>query len=89
MRIAIIGLLIIFIGLISYQNISFYQEWREVRAEHAALKAKLESVKDDNARVEDDIGYYQNEENIEKEIRAQLNYKKPGEKLIIVIPQEQ
>lgn len=88
MRLFIISLLLIFIGLISYQNVRFYMEWREVRLEHESLQEKLGAIREENKNMEENLNYFQNSENLEKEARAQLNYKKPGEKVIIVIPKE-
>lgn len=88
MRLFIISLLLIFIGLISYQNVRFYMDWREVRLEYESLQGKLEALREENKSMEDNLNYFQNSENLEKEVRAQLNYKKPGEKVIIVIPKQ-
>ena len=42
----------------------------------------------DNAKLNDKIQYFSDSRNLEKEARAKLNYKVPGEKLIIVAPKQ-
>lgn len=88
MRLAIIIVLFIFISLILYQNIRFFYEWRDVETQHASLQNQLEIIKKENTNIAEDLNYFQNPENLEKEVRAQLNYKKPREKVIIVVPKQ-
>ncbi|MDP1689109.1 MAG: septum formation initiator family protein [bacterium] len=88
MRLAIIIVLTLIIGLISYQHIRFFYEWRDVEAEHATLQNQLQTIKKENENIAEDLNYFQNPENLEKEVRAQLNYKKQGEKVIIVVPKQ-
>lgn len=88
MRLLIIFILLLFIGLVSYQNVRFYTEWRDVHIAHEVLQGKLQASREENKKIEEDLHYYQNPENLEKEARAQLNYKKPGEKVIVVVPKE-
>ena len=88
MRFVITFILVVFISLISYQNIRFYFEWREVRLSYKILEEKLQSVEEGNKKLAEDLNYFQNAANLEKEARAQLNYKRPGEKLIVVVPSE-
>jgi len=35
-----------------------------------------------------DIEYFSNPKNLAKELKSKFNYKNPGEKLIIVVPEE-
>ena len=86
MRLAIIIILVVFICLTAYQDVRFYNEWRDVRLKYVSMQSKLQTLKKENAKIEEDLYYYQNPENLEKEIRAALNYKKPGEKVIVVVP---
>ena len=43
-------------------------------------------LKNENAGLQADLIYFSESENLEKELRSRLNYKKSGEKLIIVVP---
>lgn len=88
MRLLIIAVLVIFIVLISYQNVRFYLEWHAARSEYKALQGRLQTIEEGNKALEEEILYYQNPENLAKEARAQLNYKKPGEKVIVIVPSE-
>lgn len=52
------------------------------------LNASHEKLVNENNVLEQDVSYYSTPENIEKFLRNQFNYKKPGEKMIIIIPGE-
>lgn len=54
--------------------------------EFEMLKAQMVSVEEENEMLEKDAEYYSHLENLEKEARARLNVKKPGERLIIITP---
>lgn len=89
MRLAIIIFLTLFIILIAYQDVRFYYDWRAISLQHAALQNKLLTIKKENENIAADLNYYQDPANLEKEVRAELNYKKPGEKVIVVVPKNQ
>ena len=55
-------------------------------AEVKKLQETANSLKKENASLVEKIEYFKNPENLVKELRAQLNYKKQGENMIIVIP---
>ncbi len=50
------------------------------------LQETTDSLKKENSSLVEKIEYLKNPENLMKELRAQLNYKKQGENMIIVIP---
>lgn len=52
------------------------------------LREQAASLKDGIGKTEEDLEYYSKSENIEKEARAQFNFRELGEKLIIVVPQQ-
>ncbi|MBI2035624.1 MAG: septum formation initiator family protein [Candidatus Liptonbacteria bacterium] len=87
-RLAIIMVLVLLIVLMSYQNFNFFRDYRTVKKEFSELKSQFDDLKLSNSKIEEDVRYYENEDNLEKEARSQLNYKDPGEKLIIVVPKE-
>ncbi len=88
MRLSIIIILLVFIVLIGIQDFKFYKEWRVVHDEYATMLSKLEILKKESEKIEMDLFYYQSSENIEKEARSMLNYKKPGEKVMVIVPNE-
>lgn len=61
--------------------------------ERGKLKIKLDDLNSrfsvlikENADIQSEIEYFSYPENLEKELRQKFNYKKPGEKMIIIIP---
>jgi len=58
-----------------------------LRGEYNAMQEKLQQVQKENESLIQDKAYYQDPENMEKILREKFNYKKPGEKMIIITPQ--
>jgi cell division protein FtsB len=59
-----------------------------LRGEVYKLRETADLLKKENASLTDKIEYLKNPENLIKELRAQLNYKKEGENMVIVIPKK-
>lgn len=53
----------------------------------AELDRQVEILKKQKSDLEDLVGYYGSESNLEKEARIRLNLKKPGEQVVIILPQ--
>jgi len=58
----------------------------EAAAKLSSVAGELRAVEEENIKLQADILYYANPDNLEKELRARFNYKSPGEELIIVVP---
>ena len=58
----------------------------EAAAKLSSVAGELLAVEEENIKLQADILYYANPDNLEKELRARFNYKSPGEELIIVVP---
>ncbi len=52
------------------------------------IRKEVESIKSDNDALYKKIDYFSDPHNLEKELRARFNYRLPGEKLIIVVPEQ-
>jgi hypothetical protein len=63
------------------------RESKVLAAKNGDLMSKLESLSIDKNNVQKDINYYSDPSNLEKLLREKFNYKKPGEGMIIVVPQ--
>ncbi|HVM77259.1 MAG TPA: hypothetical protein VMU07_03855 [Candidatus Paceibacterota bacterium] len=50
------------------------------------IEARLTKAQADAASLQADSQYLANPANLEKELRARFNYKKPGETMIIIVP---
>jgi hypothetical protein len=55
-------------------------------AELTDLRAKVQALAEENASLTESIEYYQNPENLLKELKSQFNYREEGEHLIILVP---
>ena len=69
-----------------WQFYQLYLQYRGLKNEYSAVNAKWDFLNDENAGLQADLIYFSESENLEKELRSRLNYKKSGEKLIIVVP---
>ncbi|NCO15467.1 hypothetical protein GW816_00990 [Candidatus Wolfebacteria bacterium] len=50
------------------------------------LNSRLQALLKENADLQSDIEYFSHPENLEKELKSRFNYKKPGEKMMIIVP---
>ncbi len=69
-----------------WQFYQLYLQYRGLKNEYSAVNLKWDSLNSENAGLQADLIYFSESENLEKELRSRLNYKKSGEKLIIVVP---
>lgn len=89
MKLGLILILLIAIGLVGFNTIQFMEKKNEAEKIFLDAQAQLNKIQVDNKKTEDDINYYSDEANLEKELRSQLNYHLPDEKTIIVVPKRQ
>jgi cell division protein FtsB len=52
------------------------------------LRIKAENLKQENQKLEAEVGYLSIPENLLKALRERFNYKFPGERSIIVVPKQ-
>lgn len=84
-KILIIILSVIILGLL-VQAYFVYKEKNKLWNKFWSLSAKAEKIKKENNEIESEIKYFSIPQNLEKEFRTRFNYKKIGEKMIIVVP---
>jgi cell division protein FtsB len=82
---AIAGLSILLI-LISIQIVTFLRQENTLSQTLAATSARLAKTQSDETNLSEEIQYLANPANLEKELRAQFNYKNPGETMLIIVP---
>jgi predicted PurR-regulated permease PerM len=86
MKIASIVVLSLFLILIGVQVYSFVaQEW-SLGSELADVQENLLKSQAQEASLQEETQYLSNPANLEKELRARFNYKKPGETMVIIVP---
>ncbi len=83
----ITGLVTLSLLAISVQLYHLYVQNRGLASDVAGLRAESKSMLDENRKLQADLEYFSNPDNYEKAVREQGNYKKPGEKLIIIVPE--
>jgi len=57
-----------------------------LEAESTELRGKVNALVQENESLQESIEYYENPENLIKELKSQFNYREEGEHLIIVVP---
>ncbi len=81
----ILVFVLIFVGGRIY---SFFAQERQLSSDLADIEARLTKAKSDEASLEAEMQYLADPVNLEKELRARFNYKKPGETMIVIVPAE-
>jgi cell division protein FtsB len=81
--IVVLSLLLIFLGV---QIVSFIKQENELNSNLSDIQTRLIKAQTDEASLQEENNYLQNPENLEKELRANFNYKKPGETMVIIVP---
>jgi cell division protein FtsB len=86
MKITIVSVVSIFILLLAFQIFSFLGQKKEARNDFESAKLDLDKAKIDETKLNAELRYLANPANLEKELRARFNLRKPGEKMIIIVP---
>jgi len=84
-RVLTLVLLIVLLAL-CYQLYQLYLQNRVLKENFSLIKEKVDNFNSENLQFQADLEYFADSENLEKELRSRFNYKKPGEKMIIVVP---
>jgi hypothetical protein len=83
--VAVIALSILLV-VVGVQIYTFIKEGGQANQSFLELQGKLNQAKADQAKSQEELNYYSNPNNLEKELRARFNYKSPDEKVIILVP---
>ncbi|MEK7193869.1 MAG: hypothetical protein AAB651_00710 [Patescibacteria group bacterium] len=78
--------LAIVITYLAVQVYFIFKERSQLREKVTNLSGRLDDLLKENERIQSEISYYSKWENLEKELRSRLNYKKIGEKMMIIVP---
>ena len=78
-----LAVLVFFLGAQCYRLIKQRSDYAQ---QAAALKKQNDELSTENAQLSRDIQFYQNPTNATKELQSKVNYKKPDEQLIILVP---
>ncbi len=86
MKIAVAIALAVILVIVGGRVYSFFVNERRLSADLADIASRLTKAKSDEASLRAEVQYLANPANLEKELRARFNYKKPGETMIIIVP---
>lgn len=86
MRLVIVLILILFLGALLTQSYFIFKERSVLQAQLLDLNNQLGSLKSENTHLKSEIDYLSHPENLEKELKARFNERKPDEKMIIIVP---
>lgn len=86
MRIVIIIIFSVILIAVSVQIYFIFTERNQLKTELDEINKRLEALLVENAELESEIEYFSHPENLEKELRVKFNYKKPDEKMMIIVP---
>lgn len=81
-------ILLLVLGAAGFQLYRLYGQKAQLAAE---LKEKIASVNElasENKELQANIEYFSEPENLAKDLKSKLDYKRPGEKLIIIVPKK-
>ncbi len=85
---ALAALVLFFILIVLLREIYFlWQENKQESAQYQTLQKEFQKAQASYQQLQSELQYYSNPANLEKELRQRFNYRKPGEKTIIVVPQ--
>jgi len=87
-KISLAIILFILVVLVTMGLTKDYRVYLENRQKMENLKAQVLDINANNDIIKEDVDFYSDPDNLTKELKARFNYKKPGEKLLIVVPNE-
>lgn len=86
MRLVIIIILSIILIAVLIQAYFILKERDQLKIKMNDLNGRLGVLLKENSDIQSEIEYFSHPENLEKELKQRFNYKKPGEKMMIIIP---
>ncbi len=73
-------------GIVGWGLLSLYQSRNAAEQQATTLKVQYKQLQAQNQNLSSEVQYFQDPANLIKQLKAQTNYKNPGEGLIIVVP---
>jgi len=77
--------IVVFIGAQCYR---LFVQQADYVTQAQQLKEQTDKIAAENAALQSDIEFYQNPANAAKELQSKINYKKPDEQMIILVPEK-
>lgn len=79
-------IILVLVALLSWTGYSLIRQKWEVEKESAIVSEAVNKLNTENKYIQANINYFEHPENLVKEAQSRFNYKKEGEKLMIVVP---
>ena len=86
MKIAGAAVMLILLIVIGTRVYALVVQENQLNASLADVAGRLAAAQTDETNLTAEAQYLANPLNLEKELRARFNYKKPGETMIIIVP---
>ena len=83
---AVYAVFLTILAVMGYQAVKIGWQLRGLDAQYSQLKQQNTYFTANNSTLEQQIKFYSDPYNLEKEVKSRLNYIVPGEKMIIVVP---
>ncbi|MCL4405023.1 MAG: septum formation initiator family protein [Patescibacteria group bacterium] len=87
-RFWVYGVLVAAVALIGFQLYQAYANELALNNQYQKAKAATDALVSSNQDLAQQVQYYSDPHNLEKDVREQTNYRSPNEKLIITTPQQ-
>lgn len=78
--------MLVILVLLSLQLYRLYKQRLEISRKLMDTENKLEEITKENGNLQADIEYFAKPENLAKELKSKYDYKRPGEKVTIIVP---
>lgn len=75
-------------SVVAVQLFRLYQQKTGLNTRLGSLQERVATLQEENEVIEADIDYFQHPENLSKELKSKFDYKRLGEELFILIPQQ-
>jgi len=85
-RTIIIIILIILIVISGVELFFLFRNEKNLKNELVEISQKVQSLSKENQDLKAQIDYYSDPANLEKELKAKFNYRRPDEKMMIIVP---
>jgi cell division protein FtsB len=84
-----IAALLLLLVLLGGQMYTSSREQALLQEQVRALQERVEKARGEQEKLQRELEYFSQPDNIEKELRARFNYNRQGEKVIIIVPPSQ
>ena len=88
-RIITFAVLCVVLVLVGAELFSLFLDSKKLSKENIEITQKIQALEQESQKVQGNQNYYRNPDNLEKSLREKFNYKRPGEIMIIVVPEKQ